>query len=187
MAAVKGTIADFSSVSSSSERMRELIFKKYITRFRVICPHLNTREVGRTWQTRRVAEWFSNAARVIYKSLLLSGRQFRLSAAIDPPLPSLFFRKFIVEASQTLKDSAGNLYINDKSTGSVVAQQPFGGARMSGTFGWLDALLLCRPKACRPCCICVVAPNVPTTIHSATTLCRRTKCPDHNPLGNYFA
>lgn len=29
--------------------------------------------------------------------------------------------------------TAGNFYINDKSTGSVVGQQPFGGSRMSGT------------------------------------------------------
>lgn len=36
-------------------------------------------------------------------------------------------------AMQTLKMTAGNFYINDKSTGSVVGQQPFGGARMSGT------------------------------------------------------
>ncbi|XP_022090428.1 delta-1-pyrroline-5-carboxylate dehydrogenase, mitochondrial-like isoform X1 [Acanthaster planci] len=32
-----------------------------------------------------------------------------------------------------LRDSAGNFYINDKSTGSVVGQQPFGGGRLSGT------------------------------------------------------
>ena len=31
-----------------------------------------------------------------------------------------------------LRDVAGNFYINDKSTGSVVGQQPFGGARLSG-------------------------------------------------------
>lgn len=37
------------------------------------------------------------------------------------------------KATESLKYSAGNFYINDKSTGSVVAQQPFGGARMSGT------------------------------------------------------
>ncbi|XP_018561556.1 delta-1-pyrroline-5-carboxylate dehydrogenase, mitochondrial [Anoplophora glabripennis] len=36
-------------------------------------------------------------------------------------------------ALEELKMSAGNFYINDKSTGSVVGQQPFGGARMSGT------------------------------------------------------
>lgn len=32
-----------------------------------------------------------------------------------------------------LKQSCGNMYINDKSTGAVVNQQPFGGARLSGT------------------------------------------------------
>jgi len=32
-----------------------------------------------------------------------------------------------------LVNSAGNLYLNDKSTGAVVGQQPFGGARASGT------------------------------------------------------
>jgi 1-pyrroline-5-carboxylate dehydrogenase len=32
-----------------------------------------------------------------------------------------------------LKNSAGNFYINDKPTGAVVNQQPFGGARKSGT------------------------------------------------------
>ncbi|MBY0425897.1 MAG: L-glutamate gamma-semialdehyde dehydrogenase [Cytophagales bacterium] len=37
------------------------------------------------------------------------------------------------EALSKLKHSAGNLYINDKPTGAVVGQQPFGGARKSGT------------------------------------------------------
>ena len=32
-----------------------------------------------------------------------------------------------------LRFSAGNFYINDKPTGAVVGQQPFGGARASGT------------------------------------------------------
>jgi 1-pyrroline-5-carboxylate dehydrogenase len=36
-------------------------------------------------------------------------------------------------ASEKLKNSAGNFYINDKPTGAVVSQQPFGGARSSGT------------------------------------------------------
>lgn len=36
-------------------------------------------------------------------------------------------------ASQKLSNSAGNFYINDKPTGAVVGQQPFGGARGSGT------------------------------------------------------
>ncbi|XP_072101564.1 delta-1-pyrroline-5-carboxylate dehydrogenase, mitochondrial [Mobula birostris] len=42
-------------------------------------------------------------------------------------------KSIIAEACQVLRFSAGNFYINDKSTGSVVAQQPFGGARISGT------------------------------------------------------
>lgn len=40
---------------------------------------------------------------------------------------------FIEHASDKLKMSAGNFYINDKSTGAVVGQQPFGGGRLSGT------------------------------------------------------
>jgi 1-pyrroline-5-carboxylate dehydrogenase len=42
-------------------------------------------------------------------------------------------RRAIVEASRTLRNAAGNFYINDKPTGAVVGQQPFGGARASGT------------------------------------------------------
>jgi 1-pyrroline-5-carboxylate dehydrogenase len=37
------------------------------------------------------------------------------------------------EANTILKHAAGNFYINDKPTGAVVGQQPFGGARASGT------------------------------------------------------
>ncbi len=42
-------------------------------------------------------------------------------------------RAAIVEATQVLKHAAGNFYINDKPTGAVVGQQPFGGGRASGT------------------------------------------------------
>lgn len=35
---------------------------------------------------------------------------------------------------EQLRMSAGNFYVNDKSTGSVVGQQPFGGGRMSGIY-----------------------------------------------------
>src|SRR5690606_39116152 len=42
-------------------------------------------------------------------------------------------RDVIVSASQALRNAAGNYYINDKPTGAVVGQQPFGGARLSGT------------------------------------------------------
>lgn len=41
--------------------------------------------------------------------------------------------EFLRKAALVLRDAVGNLYLNDKSTGSVVGQQPFGGARMSGT------------------------------------------------------
>ena len=42
-------------------------------------------------------------------------------------------RYAIEHATQRLSQSAGNFYINDKCTGAVVGQQPFGGARGSGT------------------------------------------------------
>jgi 1-pyrroline-5-carboxylate dehydrogenase len=42
-------------------------------------------------------------------------------------------RKAIVIATRILRHAAGNFYINDKPTGAVVGQQPFGGARCSGT------------------------------------------------------
>jgi 1-pyrroline-5-carboxylate dehydrogenase len=42
-------------------------------------------------------------------------------------------REAIDEATTVLKNAAGNFYINDKPTGAVVGQQPFGGARASGT------------------------------------------------------
>jgi 1-pyrroline-5-carboxylate dehydrogenase len=42
-------------------------------------------------------------------------------------------RQAIAEADQVLRYTAGNYYINDKPTGAVVGQQPFGGGRASGT------------------------------------------------------
>ncbi len=42
-------------------------------------------------------------------------------------------QKAIIEAFNSLRHAAGNFYINDKPTGAVVSQQPFGGARGSGT------------------------------------------------------
>ena len=58
-------------------------------------------------------------------------------------------RNVIVETAHRLRNSAGNFYINDKPTGAVVGQQPFGGARGSGTndkagsvlnlFRWISA------------------------------------------------
>lgn len=42
-------------------------------------------------------------------------------------------RSAVLEATQKLRHAAGNFYINDKPTGAVVGQQPFGGGRASGT------------------------------------------------------
>jgi 1-pyrroline-5-carboxylate dehydrogenase len=50
-------------------------------------------------------------------------------------------RYAIVEASRTLRHAAGNFYVNDKPTGAVVGQQPFGGARASGTNDKAGSLL----------------------------------------------
>ena len=50
-------------------------------------------------------------------------------------------RQAIVEMSDRLRNAAGNFYINDKPTGAVVGQQPFGGARASGTNDKAGSLL----------------------------------------------
>ncbi len=42
-------------------------------------------------------------------------------------------RAAVREAMSTLRNAAGNVYVNDKPTGAVVGQQPFGGSRASGT------------------------------------------------------
>jgi len=42
-------------------------------------------------------------------------------------------REAVIEAEEALRYTAGNFYVNDKPTGAVVGQQPFGGARASGT------------------------------------------------------
>ena len=42
-------------------------------------------------------------------------------------------RRVLAEATGALRNAAGNFYLNDKPTGAVVGQQPFGGARASGT------------------------------------------------------
>ena len=42
-------------------------------------------------------------------------------------------RRAAVKMATALRHSAGNFYINDKPTGAVVGQQPFGGSRASGT------------------------------------------------------
>jgi 1-pyrroline-5-carboxylate dehydrogenase len=57
----------------------------------------------------------------------------------------------IVTAVKALRNAAGNFYINDKPTGAVVGQQPFGGARASGTNdkagSWLNLERWVSPRA----------------------------------------
>lgn len=60
--------------------------------------------------------------------LVESSTQFALTGAIFSQ-----DEKWARRALEEFRYCAGNFYINDKSTGSVVGQQPFGGARMSGT------------------------------------------------------
>lgn len=59
-------------------------------------------------------------------------------------------RYAIDQASKALENAAGNFYINDKPTGAVVGQQPFGGARASGTNdkagSYLNLLRWCSPR-----------------------------------------
>jgi len=50
-------------------------------------------------------------------------------------------RRAVAEADAALRYAAGNFYINDKPTGAVVGQQPFGGARASGTNDKAGSLL----------------------------------------------
>ena len=50
-------------------------------------------------------------------------------------------REAIAQMSDALVNAAGNFYINDKPTGAVVGQQPFGGARASGTNDKAGSLL----------------------------------------------
>jgi 1-pyrroline-5-carboxylate dehydrogenase len=60
-------------------------------------------------------------------------------------------RGAIVKAMNMLRHSAGNFYVNDKPTGAVVAQQPFGGTRASGTNdkagSWLNLERWVSPRA----------------------------------------
>ena len=59
-------------------------------------------------------------------------------------------RAAVREAMAVLRYSAGNFYVNDKPTGAVVGQQPFGGGRASGTNdkagSWLNLIRWVSPR-----------------------------------------
>jgi hypothetical protein len=63
-----------------------------------------------------------------------------------PLVSSFLSRKFLKRALDEFRMTAGNFYINDKSTGSVVGQQPFGGGRMSGKLQMTFAFQLHYPN-----------------------------------------
>jgi len=60
-------------------------------------------------------------------------------------------RRAVVKAMDVLRHAAGNFYVNDKPTGAVVSQQPFGGTRASGTNdkagSWLNLERWVSPRA----------------------------------------
>lgn len=72
----------------------------------------------------------------VYDDAAFSSTLTQLESASPYALTGAVFardRAAIEEASATLRFGAGNFYVNDKPTGAVVGQQPFGGARASGT------------------------------------------------------
>ena len=88
-------------------------------------------------------------------------------------------REAIVKMEDALKGTAGNFYINDKPTGAVIGQQPFGGARASGTndkagseinmYRWLSPRTI---KELRVSCLDVTYPYMVSSEGSKTgTLC----------------
>jgi 1-pyrroline-5-carboxylate dehydrogenase len=59
-----------------------------------------------------------------------------IDSATDYALTGAVFaqdRRAVRAAELALRNAAGNFYVNDKCTGAVVGQQPFGGGRASGT------------------------------------------------------
>ncbi|MCO5142480.1 MAG: L-glutamate gamma-semialdehyde dehydrogenase [Oligoflexia bacterium] len=80
----------------------------------------------------------------IYKDTAFEETLAICDSTSEYALTGAFFsrdRKAIVTATEKLRNAAGNFYINDKPTGAVVGQQPFGGARGSGTNDKAGSLL----------------------------------------------
>jgi len=63
-------------------------------------------------------------------------RRLDLIDSADYALTGAIFssdRKALIATTNRLRNAAGNMYYNEKCTGAVVGQQPFGGSRASGT------------------------------------------------------
>jgi len=71
----------------------------------------------------------------VYKDSELDKTMDLINSSIQGLTGAIFGQdqEFLKTATEKLKQVAGNFYINDKSTGAVVGQQPFGGGRLSGT------------------------------------------------------
>jgi len=72
----------------------------------------------------------------VYEDSAWSDTLVQLESASRYALTGAVFardRAAVLEAAHVLRFAAGNFYVNDKPTGAVVGQQPFGGARASGT------------------------------------------------------
>jgi 1-pyrroline-5-carboxylate dehydrogenase len=72
----------------------------------------------------------------VYNSAKYEEAIFLVDQTSEYALTGAIFAKdrYVIEqTSKKLRNAAGNFYINDKPTGAVVGQQPFGGARASGT------------------------------------------------------
>ena len=74
-------------------------------------------------------------------------------------------RKALIRMERELYDTAGNFYINDKPTGAVVGQQPFGGSRASGTNdksgSVLNLLRWTSPRVIKECFLPPESPSYP--------------------------
>lgn len=59
----------------------------------------------------------------------------KLQSGNRPPPSGRFSqdRQALIKATTLLRNACGNMYYNEKCTGAVVGQQPFGGSRASGT------------------------------------------------------
>ncbi len=102
-------------------------------------------------------------------------------------------RYALEQGADILRDSAGNFYLNDKSTGAVVGQQPFGGARYVGVcrglgLGGLGCGLL---SVFIRCCLIgldkVARTTKPVRPHSCIAGCRREqskKVSSQSPTGS---
>jgi len=102
------------TVVECTDPAHEMFVREYFGPILAVHVYDDTKDAAGAWQaTMRQLESVSSYA--------LTGSVF----ATD--------RSAIDEASRTLRFAAGNFYVNDKPTGAIVGQQPFGGGRASGT------------------------------------------------------